>query len=108
MSVEVLPPILAALRAREPGLVIELVVSNRLQDLLHREADIAVRMTPPRHDALIARRIGSAELGMHAHRDYLARRTAEGLSKRRVRRCLKRYIARELYRHLAATGIDNP
>jgi DNA-binding transcriptional LysR family regulator len=74
MSVEVLPPILAALRVREPGLVIELVVSNRLQDLLHREADIAVRMTPPRHDALIARRIGSVELGMHAHRDYLARR----------------------------------
>jgi transposase len=41
-------------------------------------------------------------------RDYLTRRTTEGLSKRRVRRCLKRYIARELYRHLTATGIDNP
>ncbi|HET7795185.1 MAG TPA: LysR family transcriptional regulator [Rhizobacter sp.] len=74
MGVEVLPPILAALRAREPGLVIELVVSNRLQDLLHREADIAVRMTPPQQEALIARRIGAVELGMHAHRDYLARR----------------------------------
>jgi DNA-binding transcriptional LysR family regulator len=74
MSIEVLPPILAALRAREPGLVIELVVSNRLQDLLHREADIAVRMTPPRQDALVAQRIGTVELGMHAHRDYLAQR----------------------------------
>ena len=41
-------------------------------------------------------------------RDYYARRTAQGLSKRRIRRCLKRYIAREIYRHLAATGIDNP
>jgi transposase len=41
-------------------------------------------------------------------RDYLARRTAQGLSKRRVRRCLKRYIARELYRHLATAGVDNP
>lgn len=41
-------------------------------------------------------------------RDYLTRRTAQGLSKRRIRRCLKRYIARELYRHLAATGVDNP
>lgn len=30
-------------------------------------------------------------------RDYLARRTAEGLSKARIRRCLKRYIANELY-----------
>jgi len=35
-------------------------------------------------------------------RAYRARRTAEGLSKPRIRRCLKRYIARELFRHLAA------
>ena len=37
-------------------------------------------------------------------RDYVARRTAESLSKARIRRCLKRYIAREIYRHLAATN----
>ena len=34
-------------------------------------------------------------------RDYVARRTAQSLTKPRIRRCLKRYIARELYRHLA-------
>lgn len=33
-------------------------------------------------------------------RDYMARRTAEGLSQRDVMRCLKRYIAREVYRTL--------
>lgn len=33
-------------------------------------------------------------------RDYVARRTAEGLSKPRIRRCLKRAIAGQLYRHL--------
>jgi transposase len=33
-------------------------------------------------------------------RDYLARRRAQGLSDREIRRCLKRYIARELYRTL--------
>lgn len=32
---------------------------------------------------------------------YVERRTAEGLSPRRIQRCLKRYIAREIYRHLA-------
>jgi hypothetical protein len=37
-----------------------------------------------------------------ATRDYVARRTAESLTKPRIRRCLKRYIAREIYRHLAA------
>jgi len=36
-------------------------------------------------------------------RAYLARRTAEGLTKPRIRRCLKRYIARELFRHLTTT-----
>ena len=33
-------------------------------------------------------------------RDYVARRTVEGKSKKEIIRCLKRYIARELYRVL--------
>ncbi|MCA1697272.1 MAG: IS110 family transposase, partial [Actinobacteria bacterium] len=33
-------------------------------------------------------------------RAYVARRTAEGKSNREIRRCLKRYIARQLYRAL--------
>ena len=36
-------------------------------------------------------------------RAYVARRTAEGKTTREIRRCLKRYIARELYRHLTRT-----
>jgi hypothetical protein len=40
---------------------------------------------------------------MHAHRptlDYVRRRTAEGKSKREIIRCLKRYVAREIYGYL--------
>ncbi len=74
IGVEVLPPILAGLSAEHPELRIELVLSNRVQDLLRREADIAVRMTPPRQELLIARRVGAVELGLYAHADYLARR----------------------------------
>ena len=33
-------------------------------------------------------------------RAYVDRRTAEGLSKRDIIRCLKRYVAREVYRLL--------
>ena len=33
-------------------------------------------------------------------RAYVERRTAEGRSLREIRRCLKRYLAREIYRHL--------
>jgi hypothetical protein len=36
-------------------------------------------------------------------RAYLARRTAEGKTSREIRRCLKRYIARQLYRTLTTT-----
>ena len=36
-------------------------------------------------------------------RAYVARHTAEGKTPREIRRCLKRYITRELYRSLTAT-----
>jgi transposase len=37
-----------------------------------------------------------------ATRAYAARRRAEGKSDREIRRCLKRYIARQLYRALTS------
>ncbi|MGN6244088.1 MAG: IS110 family transposase [Motilibacteraceae bacterium] len=40
--------------------------------------------------------------------DYVARRTAEGLSKREIIRCLKRYLARELYHLLPDTQAAPP
>lgn len=33
-------------------------------------------------------------------RDYVTRRTAEGMTKKDILRCLKRFIAREVYKHL--------
>lgn len=73
IGVEVLPPIIARLRAAHRDLQIELVLSNRMQDLLQREADIAVRMAQPDQEALIARRIGRIEVGLHATKGYLER-----------------------------------
>lgn len=73
VGVEVLPPILSALRRAHPQLIIELVPTNRIQDLLHREVDIAVRMAPPQQEALVARRVGSIDICLHARDDYLAR-----------------------------------
>jgi hypothetical protein len=40
-------------------------------------------------------------------RDYVARRTKEGLSKPEIMRCLKRYAARELFPHVQAIITDN-
>jgi transposase len=41
-------------------------------------------------------------------RDYVARRSAEGLSKREIIRCLKRYIAREIYANLPRPASTQP
>ncbi|ULR91388.1 LysR family transcriptional regulator [Comamonas sp. B21-038] len=68
---EVLPPLLAQLQDTYPDLTVELVLTSRVQDLLQREADIAVRMTQPRQEQLIARRVGVIPLGLHAHKRYL-------------------------------------
>jgi len=38
---------------------------------------------------------------------YITRRQAEQMPDREIRRCLKRYIARELFRTLTAAGVDN-
>jgi transposase len=46
-------------------------------------------------------RIGIMRLRWHRPTiDYVARRTAEGLSKKDIIRCLKRFVAREVYRAL--------
>jgi DNA-binding transcriptional LysR family regulator len=70
---EVLPAMLARFRQSHPGIVLELALSNRNEDLLRRDADIAVRMVRPRQKSLLARRIGKTAIGLYAHRDYLKR-----------------------------------
>jgi DNA-binding transcriptional LysR family regulator len=74
MAVEVLPAMLAPLIARHPGLTLELSVSNRNEDLLRRDADLAVRMTRPAQGSLIARQIGVVKVGLFATAAYLAER----------------------------------
>ena len=80
VAIEHLPPIFAALRRAHPKLVLELVATDAADDLLRRDADVAVRMFPPTQGALIARKLAPIPLGFYAHRDYLARRgTPEAL-----------------------------
>lgn len=73
VGVEILPPILAELQERHPGLEIELSASDEVEDLLRREADVAVRMAEPSQDALLVRFLGDIQLGFHATKTYLDR-----------------------------------
>ena len=76
VGAEVLPLLLTDFRNANPAVTIELALSNRVEDLLRGEADIAVRMVRPGQQALVARRIGNVGLGLYAHRLYLAAKTA--------------------------------
>jgi DNA-binding transcriptional LysR family regulator len=71
IGAEVLPSILTEFRQQHPGIVIELSLSNQNEDLLRKDADIAVRMLRPVQGALVARHMGVIPLGLYAHRRYL-------------------------------------
>ena len=66
-----LPPIIQALRDREPGINIEVVASQRPVDLRRREADIAIRAFRPKQPYLIARRLADSHHYLYASRSYL-------------------------------------
>lgn len=68
VATSVIVPALPALRARHPGIVVELVADNRSQSLARREADLAVRFGRPRDAGLVARKLGAL-----AHAFYGAR-----------------------------------
>ena len=67
---EVLPAILAEFAWRHPRIDLELSLTSRYEDLLQRDADVAVRMVRPTQKALVARRIGAVNFGLFAHRRY--------------------------------------
>lgn len=69
----VLPEILARLRLAEPQIEIELVPSDTVENLLHREADIALRMVRPTQADLVARHLTDLPIRLYAARSYLDR-----------------------------------
>lgn len=76
VGVEVLPQILADFREKHPEIDIEVVLSNRIEDLTRRDADIAVRMSRPTQNTLLAKKVGSVGLGFYARPEYLVRHGA--------------------------------
>lgn len=69
----VLPPILAALADKAPGVTVEVVASNAVSDLTRREADIAIRRVRPTESGLIARKLRTSRGRLYASRVFLDR-----------------------------------
>lgn len=73
IGTEVLPPILARFNETYPRIAVELVLSNKNDDLIRRDADIAIRMIRPTQSSLVARKVGMIALGLHAHKNLIQR-----------------------------------
>lgn len=70
----VLPKMLGALRMEFPAIDFEIVPTDSAENLLLREADIAVRMFRPTQGDLITRKLGETPIVPCAHAGYLKRR----------------------------------
>jgi DNA-binding transcriptional LysR family regulator len=69
-----LPPILAKLREDEPEITIDLVATDSSENLLYREADIAVRMYRSEQLDIVTKYLGEMRIGLFASKRYVARR----------------------------------
>lgn len=70
VATHVMPAVLAGLHTAAPGLRFELAATDQAENLAQRAADIAIRFTAPRQQALVAQRMGDVELGFFAARGF--------------------------------------
>jgi DNA-binding transcriptional LysR family regulator len=69
-----LPSVVATLRKIAPQLTIDVIASNDIQDLMRREADIAIRHQRPDQPDLVARLVLDAVGHFYAAKSYLDKR----------------------------------
>jgi len=71
--VDVVAPVLAALRSEHPGILVELIVANTFFTLTKREADIALRPAASAPEGLAGRRLATVATAPYASVAYLER-----------------------------------
>ena len=74
VSHHILPPIIAHIMWQEPDIAIELAPNDASENLLFREADIAIRMYRPTQLDVVAKHLGDLPLGVFGSVDYLNRK----------------------------------
>jgi DNA-binding transcriptional LysR family regulator len=76
MAEQQVAPAIASFGERHPGVRFELIVSDRMVDLVEEGFDLAIRVGPVGSDRLVARRLGSMRLLLCAAPSYLERHPA--------------------------------
>jgi DNA-binding transcriptional LysR family regulator len=56
----------------EQPVAVDMVVTNDLVNLLQRDADLALRNVRPSQQELLCKKLGSLQMGVYAHEDYVA------------------------------------
>ena len=72
-----MPGIVAQFQALNPGIVVELILSNQSLNLSRRDADIAIRLTNDPPESLVGRRICTGRWAVYGRRDLIAELGAE-------------------------------
>ena len=73
IGIEVIPEMLARFRAAHDRVDVELALNNKNEDLTRRDADVAVRMSRPTQNSLVAKKVGELSICFHATPAYLAK-----------------------------------
>lgn len=83
-----LPEMLVGLNASHPDLQIEVVASDHSENLLRREADLAVRMYRPTQNDLITKKVAELPIGLFASSAYVEKHgmpnSAQALGKHTI------------------------
>jgi DNA-binding transcriptional LysR family regulator len=108
VGAEILPRILAQLRERHPALSFDVTLSNRTEDVMRHDADLAIRMVRPAQGQLVARKAGDLTVGLFAHQTWLeGRPKPTDLKALAETKCLIGYDTdRAIIRALEAHGIS--
>jgi DNA-binding transcriptional LysR family regulator len=72
-----MPAIVAQFQAQNPGVVVELILTNQTLDLSRRDADVAIRLTNDPPESLVGRRICTARWAIYCRGDLAAGLGAE-------------------------------
>jgi len=67
----IMPKFISKLRKIEPGINLDVVVTNEASDLKRREADIAIRSFRPKQNDLIAKKVGDEVIWLYGSTEYL-------------------------------------
>lgn len=73
LAYALLTPCVADFRAAQPGIVLDLVIDNRVLSLSRREADVALRVARPKEPDLHGRKLADLAWALYATPDLLKR-----------------------------------